>query len=129
MKRFSVFLKEEMSSLWQVPRRGLFLALAAASIAWTLQYALLQKMVGLDVVEAVTWGLQGDVWGNVKHPPLSGWIALLFYRLSGGADWGLYLAAQVCVWIGILFTWRLARLFWDEYRAVTAAFLLCFLYY
>lgn len=129
MKRFSVFLKEELSSLWQVPRRGLFLALTMASAAWILQYALLQKMVGLDVVEAVTWGLQGDVWGNVKHPPLSGWVALFFYRLCGGADWGLYLAAQVCVWIGILFTWRLARLFWDEYRAVTAAFLLCFMYY
>ena len=59
MKRFSVFLKEGISSLWQVPRRGLFLALTAASAAWILQYALLQKMVGLDVVEAVTWGLQG----------------------------------------------------------------------
>ena len=129
MKRFSVFLKEELSSLWQIPRRGLFLALTVASAAWILQYALLQKMVGLDVIEAVTWGLQGDVWGNVKHPPLSGWVALFFYRLSGGADWGLYLAAQACVWVGVLLTWRLARLFWEEYKAVTAAFLLCFLYY
>ena len=129
MKRFSVFLREAVSPLLQVPRRWLFLVLAVSSAAWILQYALLQTMVGLDVVEAVTWGLQGDVWGNVKHPPLSGWVALFFHRLSGGADWGLYLAAQVCVWAGVLFTWRLARLFWDEYRAVTAAFLLCFLYY
>ena len=129
MKVFSFSLSEKIASLWLKPRRGLFLALTVASIAWILQYSLLQKMVGLDVMEALNWGLQGDVWGNVKHPPLSGWVALFFYRLSGGADWGLYLAAQVCVWVGVLFTWRLARLFWDEYRAATAAFLLCFMYY
>ena len=129
MKSFSAFASEKIASLRLTPRRGLFLALTAASAAWILQYALLQKMVGLDVVEALNWGLQGDVWGNIKHPPLSGWIALFFYRLSGGADWGLYLAAQACVWAGVLFTWRLARLFWDEYKAVTSALLLCFLYY
>ena len=129
MKFFGTLSDEKTAASWLAPRRVLFLALTTASVAWILQYALLQKMVGLDVMEAVTWGLQGDVWGNVKHPPLSGWVALFFYRLSGGADWGLYLAAQVCVWAGVLFTWRLARLFWDEYRAGTAAFLLCFMYY
>ncbi|MBQ7696856.1 MAG: glycosyltransferase family 39 protein [Lentisphaeria bacterium] len=129
MKFFGTSSDEKTAASWLAPRRVLILALSTASVAWILQYALLQKMVGLDVMEAVTWGLQGDVWGNVKHPPLSGWVALFFYRLSGGADWGLYLAAQVCVWAGVLFTWRLARLFWDEYRAGTAAFLLCFMYY
>ncbi|MBE6400006.1 MAG: glycosyltransferase family 39 protein [Lentisphaerae bacterium] len=95
---------------------------------YTLQCSLLQNILGLDVLETITWGAQG-VWGHAKHPPLSGWLGYGISRLSGHCDFAMYLAAQLCLAGGVWFVYRTARLFLTPYRAGTAALLLYFLYY
>ncbi len=110
------------------PSFWLFLLTAGAAVFYTVQCSLLQNVLGLDIIETVVWGEQG-VWGHGKHPPLSGWIGYAASWLAGHDDWGLYLVAEVCVAAGVWYTYRLARLFWDEYRSTVAAALLMFLFY
>ncbi len=109
---------------WRMLLAFMFLSMAV----WTLQCSLLQNVLGLDILEAVSWG-EHFTWGNFKHPPLSGWLAGIFSSLSGHRDWSLYLLAQCCLVTGEWFTYRTARLWFDEYRAVTAALVLYFLHY
>jgi 4-amino-4-deoxy-L-arabinose transferase-like glycosyltransferase len=101
------FICKLFSPLWDNPRNGVFLVLIFTVAAWTIQCSCLQSVLGLDVLEAISWGKNYDTWGNVKHPPLSGWIALAFTTLSGGRDWSLYLAAQLSLATGIWFTYLL----------------------
>lgn len=97
-------------------------------VAWTIQCSLLQKVLGIDIFETIVWGEQLQL-GHSKHPPLSGWIGYFFSWATGHSDWGMYLAAQLCMSLGIFFTFKLAGLFFDRFRAATAALLLYFLIY
>ena len=105
----------------------LFFALLIAGF-YTLQCTLFQNILGLDVLETITWGAQG-VMGHTKHPPLSGWIGYAVSKICGHHDFGMYLAAQLCLAGGVIFVYRTARLFLDPYRSGTAALLLYFLFY
>ena len=68
-------------------------------------------------------------WGYSKHPPLSGWLGYFCSWATGHADWGLYLAAQLCIGLGVFFTFLTARQFFDRFRAAVSALLLYFLLY
>lgn len=123
------FICKLFSPLWDNPRNGVFLVLIFTVAVWTIQCSCLQSVLGLDVLEAISWGKNYDTWGNVKHPPLSGWIALAFTTLSGGKDWSLYLAAQLSLATGIWFTYLLGKMFLDKYSAAAGAVLLASCYY
>jgi len=110
------------------PGRVLAVYLGISLVLWTLQCSLLQNILGLDILETVTWGAQFAL-GHAKHPPLSGWLGYAFSCLSGHADWGLYLLAELCLVTAVWFVYRTAKLFWDDYAAATSALLLHFLYF
>ena len=110
------------------PVRSLVCYMAASIVLWTLQCSLLQHILSLDALEAISWGGEFS-WGHAKHPPLSGWVAELFSRLACRADWGSYLGCQVRLVTGVWFVYRTARLFLDRYAAVMSAGLLYFLFY
>jgi len=114
--------------LVEKPHRMLLGFMALSMAVWTIQCSLLQNILGLDILETISWG-ETFAWGSFKHPPLSGWLGGLASRLSGHRDWSLYLLAQCCIVTGVWFTYRTARLWFDEYRAATAALLLYFLHY
>ncbi len=97
-------------------------------VVWTLQCSLLQNIQGLDALEAVSWGGQHAL-GHAKHPPFSGWCAEFFSRISGRADWGLYLACQLALVTGVSFVYKTVRLFFDRYFSAVSAILLYFLFY
>ena len=97
--------------------------------AWTVQCSMLQSVLGLDILEALSWGAHGDTWGNTKHPPLSGWIAHGLSTIAGCRDWIMYLAAQLCLAVGIWFTYLTAKLFLDRYEAAAGAILLVSCYH
>jgi len=99
-----------------------------SSVFWIVQTSLCQRILPLDVIEAIVWGEEMQ-WGQMKSPPLSGWIAYFFSRASGHADWSLYLVSQLTVVCAVYFVYKLAREFFDERGAATAALLLYFLYY
>lgn len=118
-----------IADFWNSPSKALLFFIGGSIVLWTTQCSLLQNIQGLDTLETVTWGAQGE-WGHFKHPPLSGWIGYGFSVLTGHSDWGLYLLAQLCLAVGVWYAYRLAREFWkDQYSAATAALLLYVLHY
>ena len=110
------------------PAKSLAVFTAVSGFLWVVQTSLCQKILPLDVIEAIVWGEQMQ-WGQMKSPPLSGWLAALVSRLSGHADWSLYLLSQLTIVCAVFFVYKLAREFFDERGAATAAMLLFFIYY
>ena len=102
----------------------LFWSLAALHVfGWTLVPSLVNANLPLDVIEALAWGREWQ-WGYLKHPPLSAWLAEVFGWLSGGGDWGLYLASQVCVVTAFWAMWQLAQDYLEPLPAVFSVMLL-----
>lgn len=100
-----------------------YIFLAAHVLLWTLILNLTRDVLSFDAMEAVSWGELVD-FGTNKHPPLSGWIAASFYNLFGGHDFILYLLGQLCILIGFIFVYKLARLFLDENKAFCSVMIL-----
>ena len=62
---------------------------------WTLVPSLSNNNLPLDTIEALAWG--SDLkFGYTKHPPVSAWVAELFYKIFGSQDWSYYLLSQIC---------------------------------
>ncbi|MBP5531191.1 MAG: glycosyltransferase family 39 protein, partial [Lentisphaeria bacterium] len=115
-------------SLFDRPEMVLGVFIVVSMAIWTLQCSLLQRVFGIDIYETIVWGEQLQL-GHSKHPPLSGWLGYFFSWVTGHRDWGLYFAAQLCIGLGVFFTFLTARQFFDRYRAAAAALLLYFLFY
>ena len=81
------------------PKAGLWLVIGFAAIhavLWTLVLINLKAAqdVHMDVAEAFAWG-QKFQFGYGKHPPLTGWVAGLWFKLFPVADWSTYALAMV----------------------------------
>ena len=110
-------------SILATPEAVLALFILTSNLIWTLQCSLLQSVLSIDIYETIVWGSQLQ-WGHSKHPPLSGWIGYFASWVTGHSDWGMYLIAQLCIGAGVFFSFKLARLFFDRYRAAMAALML-----
>ena len=117
----------DSASRWEnFPERWLAILVGLSVAVWTLQCSLLQRVLGADIYETIIWGQQAQ-WGYAKHPPLSGWLGYAFSWVAGHRDWGIYFAAQLCIGVGVFFAYRVARQFFDRYKAAAAALLPYFL--
>ncbi len=110
------------------PERWLAIFVGLSVAVWTLQCSLLQRVLSADIYETIMWGQQAQ-WGYSKHPPLSGWVGYFCSWATGHSDWGMYLAAQLCIAVGVIFIYLLGRKLLDRPRAVLAALLAYFLFY
>ena len=119
---------EKSRSVFDHPEIVLGSFIVVSVVIWTLQCSLLQRVFGIDIYETIVWGEQLQL-GHSKHPPLSGWIGYFFSWVTGHRDWGLYFAAQLCIGLGVFFTFMTARQFFGRFRAATAALLLYFVYF
>jgi len=72
--------------------------------------------VHMDVAEAFAWGQKFQL-GYGKHPPLTGWIAGLWFQLFPVADWATYLLAMTTLGVGLVICWFIARCVVDRRRA------------
>src|SRR5262249_6438942 len=72
--------------------------------------------VHMDVAEAFAWG-QKFLLGYGKHPPLSGWIAGLWFRVFPPANWATYALAMTTVSVGMVICWFVALRVVDARRA------------
>jgi len=63
-----------------------------------------------DMVEAYVWA-QGWQWGYYKHPPLSAWVAGLWFSVVPESQWGYSLLAALNGAVGLLGLALLAREF------------------
>src|SRR6201994_4937612 len=72
--------------------------------------------VHMDVAEAFAWGQKFQL-GYGKHPPLTGWIAGLWFRLFPVADWATYALAMTTLGVGLLICWVTSLRVVDRRRA------------
>ena len=103
------------------PKGGLWFVIAFAAahaVLWTLILINLKAAqdVHMDVAEAFAWGQQFQ-WGYGKHPPLSGWIAGLWFKLFPVRDWPTYALAMTVLAFGMVISWLTALRVVDRRRA------------
>ncbi|WP_369719669.1 glycosyltransferase family 39 protein [Bradyrhizobium sp. LLZ17] len=88
------------------------------AVIWTFILINLKSAqdVHMDVAEAYGWG-QKFLLGYGKHPPLSGWIAGLWFMAFPAADWATYALAMATVSVGMVICWLVALRVVDARRA------------
>lgn len=88
------------------------------AVLWTFILINLKAAqdVHMDVAEAWGWG-QKFLWGYGKHPPLSGWVAGLWFKVFPAADWATYALAMATVSVGMVLCWLIALRVVDARRA------------
>ncbi len=99
--------------------------IAAHAVLWTLILCVLKASQDLhfDTTEAYAWGQQ-FLWGYGKHPPVSGWIAGVWFRFLPVADWSAYALAMATLGFGLFVCWEIANRVVDRRRAFLTVVLL-----
>ena len=97
-------------------------------ICWSV-IQLFRNIISIDSMEAISWG-ELISFGTNKHPPLSGWIMASFYNLFGQHDILVYVLGQICVLVGFIYIYKLAKNFLSEEKAICSVLVLqtCFYY-
>jgi hypothetical protein len=121
MKKFFQYLRR--------PKRVFLVFLCVHFALWALLPELKTTMHP-DSLEAIDWGMIGG-WVNDKHPPLSGFLANLFWQIGGHSDLSIYILAQACMAAAFAYVYLLARLMFSDWRkaALCAMLLEGVLYY
>src|ERR1700674_3237556 len=92
----------------------------AALHAWLWTFILINlkaaQDVHMDVAEAFAWGQKFQL-GYGKHPPLSGWVAGLWFKMFPVTDWATYALAMATLACGLVICWRIALRVVDRRRA------------
>src|SRR3954453_21169950 len=116
IRRLAAWLASRASD----PKAGLWLGIGFAvahAVLWTLILVNLKAAqdVHNDVAEAFAWGQKFQL-GYGKHPPLSGWIAGLWFRIFPVADWATYALAMATVGCGLVLCWLISLRVVDRRR-------------
>src|ERR1700704_2624941 len=87
-------------------------------VLWTVILIRLRvaQDVHFDVAEAFAWG-QKFLLGYGKHPPLSGWVAGLWFMIFPVKDWATYALAMTTLGCGLVICWLMALRVVDRRRA------------
>lgn len=102
-------------------KKNFFCFLLFNIIVWSL-VPLLRNSLPLDTQEALIWG-RDYFFGTPKHPPFSGWLAWPFYTIFFEFKGAMYLLSQLCVALGLIYIYRLAKQFVGEQKAILATML------
>ena len=88
------------------------------AVLWTLILIRLKAAqdIHFDVAEAYAWGQKFQL-GYGKHPPLSGWIAGLWFWIFPAADWATYALAMATLGCGMVICWFVSLRVVDRRRA------------
>ena len=101
------------------------LFLLFSGVMWVLVPASYAVSLPFDPPETLMWGSTFN-WGNAKHPPLSGWMLFHFCKLFGFQKFSVFLLSQICMLIGFIYIYKLARCFFDRDKSVIAALSIIF---
>lgn len=90
--------------------RTVLWALVGYTLLWTVYGVIAHSSrdIHWDMAEALVWSREA-LLGSPKHPPLSGWVAGLWFSVFPQADWAFYLLSMTMTSIGLWFAWRLTR--------------------
>ncbi|WGD53243.1 glycosyltransferase family 39 protein [Bradyrhizobium sp. CB1650] len=105
------------ASLWLVIQFAILHAVLWTFILINLKAA---QDVHMDVAEAYAWG-QKLLLGYGKHPPLSGWVAGLWFKAFPATDWATYALAMATVSVGMVICWLVALRVVDARRSFLVA--------
>src|SRR6202165_2586117 len=110
------------------PKASVWLVIGFATahaVLWTLILINLKAAqdVHTDVAEAFAWGQKFQL-GYGKHPPLSGWVAGLWFKVFPVADWATYALAMATVGCGLVICWLIGLRVVDRRRAFFAVVML-----
>ena len=88
------------------------------AVIWTVILVNLKAAqdIHMDVAEAYAWG-QKFLLGYGKHPPLSGWIAGLWFMVFPVKDWATYALAMTTLSVGLVICWFVSLKVVDRRRA------------
>src|ERR1700692_2165454 len=117
IRRLAALLAASVSSR----RAGPWLVVGFAilhAMLWTMILIHLKAAqdIHFDVAEAFAWGQKFQL-GYGKHPPLSGWVAGLWFKVFPVADWSTYALAMATLGCGLVICWRIALRVVDRRRA------------
>jgi len=99
--------------------RALVLGFILLHVAlWSRILTLLKQGqdIHFDIAEAYAWGQQ-FLLGYGKHPPLSGWVAGVWFRLFPTTDWSAYALAMAVAGFSLWVCWLIALRVVDRRRA------------
>src|SRR6201996_1095660 len=110
------------------PDTALWLVITFAlvhGVLWTKILILLKAAqdVHMDVAEAYAWGQKFQL-GYGKHPPLSGWVAGLWFTVFPATNWAAYALAMATLGCGLVICWLIALHVVDRRRAFFATVML-----
>jgi 4-amino-4-deoxy-L-arabinose transferase-like glycosyltransferase len=91
---------------------------AVHAVLWTVILINLKtgQDVHMDVAEAFAWG-QKFLLGYGKHPPLSGWVTGVWFRIFPVTDWATYALAMATIGCSLVICWLIALRVVDGRRA------------
>src|SRR4030081_2584129 len=117
IRRPAAWLAANASDPWAALWLGSGFAVLHA-VLWTVVLVELKtgQDVHMDVAEAFGWG-QKFLLGYGKHPPLSGWVAGLWFMIFSVTDWATYALAMTTLGCGLVICWLLALRVVDRRRA------------
>ncbi|HET6839745.1 MAG TPA: glycosyltransferase family 39 protein [Bradyrhizobium sp.] len=93
-----------------------FAALHAALWTFILITLKAAQDIHMDVAEAFAWGQKFQL-GYGKHPPLSGWVAGVWFKIFPVTDWATYALAMATLGCGLVICWLIALRVVDRRRA------------
>src|ERR1700735_5458024 len=87
------------------------------AVLWTVILINLKAAqdIHMDVAEAFAWGQKFQL-GYGKHPPLSGWVAGVWFMLFPVANWATYALAMATLGCGLVICWLIALRVVDRRR-------------
>jgi 4-amino-4-deoxy-L-arabinose transferase-like glycosyltransferase len=117
IRRLAAWLASRASD----PKAALWLVCGFAALHAALWTVILVNLktgqdVHMDVAEAFGWG-QKFLLGYGKHPPLSGWVAGVWFMIFPVTDWATYALAMVTLGCGLVICWLIALRVVDRRRA------------
>ena len=108
-------------------RHIFYIFLFVNTILWSF-LAMLRNVPSFDSMEAINWG-ELISFGTNKHPPLSGWLMSSFYHICGDNNFVIYILGQLCILVGFIFVYKIAKFFVSEEKAICSAMILETCYY
>lgn len=119
-------LKARVVAALRSPRSGGRAMMAAIAAFAALGFLILllgkaRQDLFMDTAEAFTWGAR-FLGGYGRHPPLTGWIAGVWYRIFPAANWASYLLSCLTIALSLGMTYLIARRALGARRAALVAF-------
>jgi 4-amino-4-deoxy-L-arabinose transferase-like glycosyltransferase len=117
LRRLAAWLAASASDPAASPWLVIGFAIAHA-VLWTLILVNLKAAqdIHFDVAEAYAWGQKFQL-GYGKHPPLSGWVAGLWFKVFPATNWATYALAMATLGCGLVICWLIALRVVDRRRA------------